>query len=133
LGVGFLIRVILATSTITPTTSTQLVTKAYADTKTTLSAVQANNNIFTGTATFNTSLPTSTLTPSTSTQLVTKAYADTKTTLTEVQANTNTWTGSNSFTSNVYTSTYTSFYNGNLAVNAGAIYANKKRQKGEGR
>ena len=84
--------------------------------------MQANNNTFTGTNAFNTSLPTSTLTPSTSTQLVTKAYADTKTTLSEVQANANTWTGQNSFTSNV--STYTSFYNGNLVVNAGATYVN---------
>jgi len=90
-----------------------------------LASVQANNNTFTGTTAFNNSLPTSTLTPTTSTQLVTKAYTDTKTTLSEVQANANTWTAQNSFTGNVYTSGYTSFYGGNLAVNAGAIYVNK--------
>jgi hypothetical protein len=44
--------------------------------KTTLADVQANNNIWTGTNEFNTSLPTSTLTPSLGTQFVTKAYAD---------------------------------------------------------
>ena len=97
----------LPTSTLTPTTSTQLTTKAYTDTKTTLTEVQANNNTWTGTNTFNTSLPTSTLTPSTSTQLVTKAYADTKTTLTEVQANNNVWTGTNTFNTSLPTSTLT--------------------------
>jgi len=38
-----------------------------------LSNTQSNNNAWTGTNTFNSSLPTSTLTPSTSTELITKA------------------------------------------------------------
>jgi hypothetical protein len=44
--------------------------------KASLSDVQANNNTWTGSNAFNTSLPTSTVTPTTSTQLITKAYAD---------------------------------------------------------
>jgi hypothetical protein len=78
-------------------------------TKTTLSAVQSNNNAFTGTNTFNTSLPTSTLTPSTNTQLITKVFADgayapltnSYTTLSAVQSNTNTFTNKNIFNSQV--------------------------------
>ncbi len=73
-------------------------------TKTTLSGVQANNNIWTGTNSFNTSLPTSTLTPTNTTDLTTKTYVDsqvgTKTTLSGVQANNNIWTGTNDFTAN---------------------------------
>jgi hypothetical protein len=77
------------------------------DTKTTLSAVQSNNNSWSGTNTFNSSLPTSTLTPTTSTQLVTKAYADTKTTISAVQSNNNAWTGTNTFNTSLPTSTLT--------------------------
>ena len=52
----------LPTTSATPTTNNQLVTKLYADTKTTLSAVQANNNTFTNTNIFtgSTSLATTT-------------------------------------------------------------------------
>ncbi len=63
---------------------------------TTLSAVEPNNNTWTGTNSFNSSLPTSTLIPSTSTQLITKAYADASytaiggTTLSAIQSNNNT-------------------------------------------
>jgi hypothetical protein len=46
------------------------------DAKTTISAVQSNNNTFSGSNSFNTSLPTSTLTPLTDTQLITKLYCD---------------------------------------------------------
>jgi hypothetical protein len=79
-----------------------LITKAYADASytaiggTPLSVIQSNNNTWTGTNIFNTSLPTSTLTPSTSTQLITKAYADASytaiggTTLSAIQSNNNT-------------------------------------------
>ena len=94
------------------------------NTKTTLSAVQANNNVWTGINTFNTTLPTSNITPTTNTQFTTKAYVDTqvatKTDLATVQANTNTWTGQNSFNAQLYTNNLTSFYNGNFVVNAGA-------------
>jgi hypothetical protein len=104
----------LPTSTVTPTTSTQLITKSYADsTYTTLSNVLSNNNAFTGTCTFNTNLPTSTITPTTSTQLITKSYADANysasgaTTLSNVLSNNNVWTGSNSFNTTLPTSTAT--------------------------
>jgi hypothetical protein len=84
---------------------------AVANAKTTLSEVQANNNTWTGTNAFNTSLPTSTITPSSSTQLVTKTYVDTqvntKTSLSSVQSNNNTWTGTNAFNTSLPTSTIT--------------------------
>jgi hypothetical protein len=68
--------------------------------KTTLSAVQSNNNAFSGTTTFNTSLPTSTLTPSSSTQLITKNYGDsTYATITNLaSANTNIATNTTNIT-----------------------------------
>jgi hypothetical protein len=81
--------------------------------KTTLSAIQSNNNIWIGSNTFNTSLPTSTLTPSSSSQLITKAYADATytasggTTLSAVQSNNNTWIGTNAFNTSLPTSTLT--------------------------
>jgi hypothetical protein len=68
----------LPTSTVTPTTSTELTTKAYVDSAITTgsSNLLAGTNAWTGTNTFNTNLPTSTQTPTTSTQLTTKAYVD---------------------------------------------------------
>ena len=44
---------------------------------TTLSLVQSNSNVWTGTNSFNTSLPTSTLVPNSPYQLVNKIYTDT--------------------------------------------------------
>ena len=44
--------------------------------KTTLSEVQSNNNVWTGTNNFDTSLPTSILMPTSDTELVTKMYVD---------------------------------------------------------
>jgi microcystin-dependent protein len=79
--------------------------------KTTLSAVQSNNNAFTGTNTFNTSLPTSNLIPSLSSQFITKLYADSTytasggTTLSAVQSNNNVWTGTNAFNTSLPTTT----------------------------
>ena len=74
---------------------------------TTLTLVQANNNVWTGTNTFNTSLPTSTITASTPNQLVnfTTLNSQNFTTLPIVQANNNVWTGTNSFTTNIPTTT----------------------------
>ena len=63
----------LPTSTLTPSLTTQLITKAFADSTYTK---PSSNNVWTGTNSFNTSLPTSTLTPSAATQLITKAYSD---------------------------------------------------------
>ena len=68
----------LPTSTIVPTTSTQLVNKNYVDTA--ISGVSAvslsGTNAWTGTNSFNTNLPTSTLTPSNGSHLTTKGYVD---------------------------------------------------------
>lgn len=97
----------LPTSTLTPTTSTQLVTKAYTDG--TFGAL-AGTNAWSGSNTFNTNLPTSTLTPTTSTQLITKAYGDaTYSTLTgaALLAGANVYTGTNVFNTNLPTSTLT--------------------------
>ena len=55
----------------------------------------SGNNVWTGTNSFNTSLPTSTQTPTTSSQLITKAYADTKADL----SGNNSFTGTNNFSS----------------------------------
>ena len=57
---------------IDPTSSIQTQINA----KTTVSAVQGNNNAFTGTNTFNSNIPTSTITPTTQYQLTNKAYVD---------------------------------------------------------
>ncbi len=72
--------------------------------KTTLSDIQSNNNSWTGTNTFNTSLPTSTMTPSASTQLTTKAYVDSAISSgggSSLLSSSNTWTG----TSNIFNNT----------------------------
>ena len=87
----------LPTSTQTPTTSTQLITKAYADATYGGTGLLSSNNVWTGTNSFNTSLPTSTQTPTTSTQLITKAYADATYTGSGLLSANNTWTGTNTF------------------------------------
>ena len=72
----------LPTSTLTPSTSTQLTTKAYVDTA--ISGVSAvslsGTNVWTGSNSFNTNLPTSTMYPTSSAQLTTKTYVDNVTT-----------------------------------------------------
>ena len=68
---------------------------------TTLAAVQSNNNAFTGTTTFNSSLPTSTLTPITSTQLITKAYGDANYGSSSILSSNNTFSGVNTFTQTI--------------------------------
>ena len=88
---------VLPISTVTPTSSNELCNKSYVDTKTTLSAVQANNNTWTGTNAFNTSIPTSTLTPTLTNQLCNKTYVDTKGGLTL----NNTWTRPNTFSDSI--------------------------------
>ena len=82
-----------------PVLGDHLVNRTYADTKTTLSAVQSNNNAFTGFNTFNTNLPTSTISASSANQLVnyTTLTGQGYTTLALVQSNNNAFTGTNSF------------------------------------
>lgn len=81
----------IPTTTLTPTLSTQLITKAYADANYVGSGILSGTNTWTGTNAYNTNLPTSTLTPTIGTQLVTKTYADTKASL----SGNNTFTGIN--------------------------------------
>jgi hypothetical protein len=73
---------------------------------TTLSLVQANNNTWTGTNTFNTSLPTSTLIPNNQFQLVNKNYVDSMPVHQILNTN-NTWTGTNTYNTYLPTSTLT--------------------------
>ena len=88
----------LPTSTQTPSSSTQLITKAYGDA--TYGTISGTNN-WSGINTFNTNLPTSTQTPSSSTQLITKAYGDaTYGRLTS--GLTNTWASTNNFSTSSF-------------------------------
>ena len=99
----------LPTSTLTPTTGTQLTTKTYVDGAIPASLI-GQNNTWTGTNAFNTSLPTSTLTPTAPTQLITKTYADTTYHPAGSYATlggTNAFTGNNSFNTNLPTSSLT--------------------------
>lgn len=89
----------LPTSTQTPTSGSQLITKTYADGAYAAfgSGVSlAGTNAWTGTNSFNVNLPTSTLTPTTATQLVTKTYVDS--TFGRL-AFANAWTNTNTFNS----------------------------------
>ena len=68
----------------------------------------SSNNAWTGTNTFNSSLPTTTLTPNQPNQFITKSYADsTYTTSGNVVGANNDWTGTNTFNSYLPTSTLT--------------------------
>ena len=70
----------LPTSSITPSSGTQFITKNYADSTystSSISTLLSLNNAWTGSNSFNTLLPTSSITPSSGTQLITKTYADT--------------------------------------------------------
>lgn len=88
---------VLPTSSLTPTLSTELVNKSYADS--TPATLLLANNVWTGTNAFNTSLPTSTLTPTSNSQLITKVYADGLTT--NLLAANNIWAGTNQYNNNV--------------------------------
>ena len=69
----------LPTSTLTPTTGNQLITKTYADTTYAVAGAYATlggNNAFTGTNTFNTNLPTSTLAATSNNEFITKLFGD---------------------------------------------------------
>jgi len=75
---------LLPTSNLTPTSSNQLVNKAYVDN------IFSSNNVWTGTNNFNL-LPTSSSNPTSSNQLVNKAYVD------NIFSSNNVWTGTNNF------------------------------------
>jgi len=89
------------------TNTTQIANTAFVIANSANFVLLSANNAFTGTNTFNTSLPTSTLTPTTSSQFVTKAYADLFQTIANMVnyvtiASTNIITGINFFTNKVY-------------------------------
>ena len=100
----------LPTSTVAPVNGNDLCTKTYVDGKTTLSAVQSNNNAFTGTNTFSI-VPSSSATPVGVNDLCNKSYVDgqvaTKTTLSAVQSANYAWTGTQGFNTYLPTSTIT--------------------------
>lgn len=91
----------------TPTVSlaNQLTTKLYVDSN--VLSVLTNNNIWTGTNTFNTYLPTSTISANSNNQLVNFTTLNSQgfTTLPIIQANANVWTNTNMFNNFLPTST----------------------------
>ena len=92
----------LPTSTLTPTTGNQLITKTYADTTYAVAGAYATlggNNAFTGTNTFNTNLPTSTVASSSSgTQFITRNIGDARFGQLAVA---NTWSLTNTFSNGI--------------------------------
>lgn len=98
----------IPTSTLTPNSPLQFVTKAYADLSYSPTALLSSANDWTYTNAYNHHLPTSTLTPTTGIQLITKAYADATYAGGGAGAPTlagdNIWTGTNEFDSNLPTS-----------------------------
>lgn len=95
----------LPTSTRTPTTATQLITKTYAD------GILGRSNAWTNSNSFNTLLPTSTITPTTNAQLVTKVYTD------GIVGRYNEWTGINNYNDILPTS--------NLTPTSGTMFSTK--------
>lgn len=89
----------LPTSTVTPTTSTQLVTKSYTDST---YASLAGTNAFLGLCSFNNNLPITALTPTLTTQLVPKSFTDATY---ASKTGTNAFSGTNTFNTNLPTST----------------------------
>jgi hypothetical protein len=72
------------------------------------------NNTWTGTNTFNTSVPTSTVVPSTNASLTNKLYVDTAVAGTNILPLNNTWSGTNTFNISVPTSTVVPATNADL-------------------
>ena len=68
----------IPTTTLTPTLSSQFITKAYADSNYAGTGILSGSNTWTGTNAFNTNLPTSTVAPTTTSHLTNKAYVDLK-------------------------------------------------------
>lgn len=68
----------IPTTTLTPSLSSQFITKAYADSNYAGTGILSGSNTWTGTNTYNSYLPTSTIEPTTTTHLTNKAYVDLK-------------------------------------------------------
>jgi len=71
----------IPTTTLTPTSSSQFITKAYADSNYAGTGILSGTNTWTGTNVYNTNLPTSTLAPTLSSQFTNKAFVDLKASL----------------------------------------------------
>ncbi len=105
----------LPTSTLTPSSGTELTTKTFVDgaisTASTAYAKLGSANAFTSTNTFNSSLPTSILTPSSGTELTTKTFVDSSIATASNDyaklASANTFTSTNAFNTFLPTSTLT--------------------------
>ena len=95
----------LPTSTLTPSTGTELTTKTYVDSAITSGSILGTANAFTNTNTFNSFLPTSTVTPTTGTELTTKTYVDSVSG--SILGTANAFTNTNTFDSFLPTSTVT--------------------------
>ena len=68
----------IPTTTLTPTLSSQFITKAYADSNYAGTGILSGSNTWTGTNAYNTNLPTSTIEPTTSSHFTNKLYVDSK-------------------------------------------------------
>ena len=87
---------VLPTTTLSPTSSTQLVPKAYVDANSG-TALLSSSNAWLNSNTFNVSIPTTTLTPSTSTQFSTVAYTTSAISSASLLPLNNIWTGTNRY------------------------------------
>jgi len=68
----------IPTTTLTPTLSSQFITKAYADSNYAGTGILSGTNTWTGSNVYNLNLPTSTKEPTSSTEFTNKAYVDLK-------------------------------------------------------
>jgi len=117
----------ISTTPITSDNSTKIASTAYVKNQgyVTSIGIQSNNNIWTGTNSFNVSLPTTILTATNSNQIVnftcltSQGYAS----VSQILGNNNTWTGTNTFNTSLPTSTITPTSNTQLITKS---YADNK-------
>jgi hypothetical protein len=97
----------IPTTTLTPTSLTQFITKGYGDSNYAGSGILSGTNSWSGTNAFNSNIPTTTLTPTSLTQFITKGYGDSNYAGSGILSGTNSWSGTNAFNSNIPTTTLT--------------------------
>ena len=100
----------LPSSTLTPASASDLVTKTYVDSS---FGIIIGTNAWTNRNSFNTYLPTSTVTPASASDLVTKTYVDGKF---GIITGTNAWTNTNTFNTYLPSSTVTPVNTGDLVT-----------------
>jgi hypothetical protein len=98
----------IPTTTLTPTSLTQFITKGYGDSNYAGSGILSGTNSWSGTNAFNSNIPTTTLTPTSLTQFITKGYGDSNYAGSGILSASNTWSGTNTFTGTVTASGNTS-------------------------